>query len=69
MSTLIHEHSSKGYHRLVQFNDNGTSETGEWFPADKLAILGKFLAHAGAVDDNLPLGVFTLKDAVHQVLC
>lgn len=66
---LIHERNDKGQHRIIQLNDDSTSQTGDWTDEHTLATLGKYLANAGAMSADLPVGIFTTKDVPHQVLC
>ena len=68
MPQIVHEYNEKGQHRIVKISDDSTNEASPWADIHSLATLGKMLAHGGSVDQELPLGIFTVRDIPHQVL-
>lgn len=68
-TTLIHEHSSNGNHRIVALSSDGTNVAGEWVPQQQLAQHPDVKVLANSTPDiGLPLGIFRTFDVPHQVL-
>ena len=64
-TTLVHEATSAGQHRIVVLRD-GIPKASPWFEHHQIAVHGKY--RATLTGGNLPQGIFTVSSVSHEQL-